>query len=212
MNSLTSKNNTGFTLLETLVAIAILTVALGAAFGVAQKSLKTSNLAKTQTVAVYLASEGLELVRNVRDNVALYNNANSTQINWLQPFIDKCGGAIDACVYDIDPGSTGLNVTNTGVLSDAAAIKTNNSPDCDATNGCHLKIVGVTADQPTYYTSGSKGSGYSLYSRKIRITSNEVLNNGVEEKEAIVTVTVTWLDQTFALTESFHNWQQISAN
>lgn len=92
----------GFTLLETLIAIAIMTVAVGSAFGMAQKSLQTSYQIKNQTSAYFLAAEGLELVRNIRDNVALHNKETGDSLDWLSP-LGLCTGTNMSC--DINPAS-----------------------------------------------------------------------------------------------------------
>ena len=204
MNRLTQQKNKGFTLLETLIAIAILGVSLGAAFGVAQKALKASAVAKDQTTAFFLASEGLELVREVRDNVAIYNNLPTTsiQIDWLKPFHDRCND-FTVCVYDIDPASAGLTITS-GNLTTPTSIS-----NCNGTS-CVLNI----SNTPTFYTSGSAGGGgASRFSRAIQISESKMNDvNGVSEKEAVVTVTVSWSNQTFILTETLRNWNQISPN
>lgn len=58
----------GFTLLETLMAIVILLVALTSIIGLAAQSLHNVPSLKQQTIATNLAHEGVELLRNIRDN------------------------------------------------------------------------------------------------------------------------------------------------
>ena len=62
----------GFTLLEVIIAISILTVAIGGIFALVHQTLKMASLANSKLVAAYLAQEGVEIVRNFRDN------------NWLE--------------------------------------------------------------------------------------------------------------------------------
>ena len=59
--------NKGFTLLETLVAVAILLMALLGPFSIAQQSLRSAYYARDQVTAYYLAQEGVEFVRAMRD-------------------------------------------------------------------------------------------------------------------------------------------------
>ena len=57
-----------FTLLEVMVAISILTLAVGGSFTLIQQALVSTSLAKSKLTAAYLAQEGMEIVRNIRDN------------------------------------------------------------------------------------------------------------------------------------------------
>lgn len=57
----------GFTLLETLVAVAVLLMALLGPFAIAQQSLRSAYYARDQVTAYYLAQEGIEFVRAIRD-------------------------------------------------------------------------------------------------------------------------------------------------
>jgi type II secretory pathway pseudopilin PulG len=56
-----------FTLLETLVAISVLLMSLMGPFAIAQQSLRSAYYARDQVTAFYLAQEGIEFVRAVRD-------------------------------------------------------------------------------------------------------------------------------------------------
>lgn len=57
----------GFTLIEVLVAIFIITVGAGGALALVQKTLSFTTNAALQLEASYLAQEGMEIVRNIRD-------------------------------------------------------------------------------------------------------------------------------------------------
>ena len=57
----------GFTLVEVLVSIFIVTVGAGGAFSLVQKTLNFTTNAALQLEASYLAQEGIEIVRNIRD-------------------------------------------------------------------------------------------------------------------------------------------------
>jgi prepilin-type N-terminal cleavage/methylation domain-containing protein len=61
----------GFTLIETMVAITILTVAVAGTFSVANSSINASSIARDQLTASYFAQEGIEMVRQARDNTYL---------------------------------------------------------------------------------------------------------------------------------------------
>ncbi len=75
--------STGFTLLETLVAISILTLSIAGAFSVAQSGLSAAIIARDQIIAFHLAQEAIELVRHVRDNNTFNGNTDNFSEGWL---------------------------------------------------------------------------------------------------------------------------------
>ncbi len=83
----------GFTLIETMVAIFILSFAITAPMTLVAKSLQASFFARDQIIAFYLAGEAIEHVRNVRDTNTLSN------VSWLSGLADCRGGAI--CDVDV---------------------------------------------------------------------------------------------------------------
>ena len=60
--------STGFTLIETLVAISILTVAVAGPMVTASRAIVAAQNASDQLTASYLAQEGIEYARALRDN------------------------------------------------------------------------------------------------------------------------------------------------
>lgn len=64
-------NFKGFTLLEVIVAIFILTVGTGAAFALIQQTLISTSLVEDRFIASYLIQEGMEIVKNLRDKAWL---------------------------------------------------------------------------------------------------------------------------------------------
>ena len=68
----------GFTLIETLVAISLLTVAIVAPMTLTSKSLASAYYARDQITASYLAQEAIEAVRSVRDGNILLNSQGIT--------------------------------------------------------------------------------------------------------------------------------------
>jgi prepilin-type N-terminal cleavage/methylation domain-containing protein len=64
----TSARNTGFTLVETLVSLLIFSIALTAVFYVLVVNLNDAELIKNNFIASGLVQEGMEAVRNIRDN------------------------------------------------------------------------------------------------------------------------------------------------
>ena len=70
----------GFTLIEIVVAIFLLTVGTMGAFSLIQQTIAFTSIASAQLAATYLAQEGIETIRNIRDSNFL---ANSTWDNGL---------------------------------------------------------------------------------------------------------------------------------
>lgn len=62
------KKNQGFTLLETLIATAIVLVSVAAIFALGSQSFLAANQSADSFTAAFLATEGVEIVRGLRDN------------------------------------------------------------------------------------------------------------------------------------------------
>ena len=76
------KNKTqGFTLVETLIAISIFSMSLLGLMVVLASSITNTTYAKEKIIGTYLAQEGIEYVRNIRDTDVLYD-ATSAQHGW----------------------------------------------------------------------------------------------------------------------------------
>lgn len=71
MKLLKVKKNRGFTVVETLVAISILSLSVVATFAAVQGSLQDSSLVKDQITAFYLAQEAVEYVKAIRADNSL---------------------------------------------------------------------------------------------------------------------------------------------
>jgi prepilin-type N-terminal cleavage/methylation domain-containing protein len=102
----------GFTLIETLVAITILTVAIVAPMGLAARSLASAYYARDQITSFYLAQEAIEAVRSVRDGQVLRiaTDPSASSLNLFgpipvdQPFtIDTRTNTIEVCASGTCP-------------------------------------------------------------------------------------------------------------
>jgi type II secretory pathway pseudopilin PulG len=90
----------GFTLVETLIAISILILAVTGAFAAAQNGISSAIFSKDQIVAFYLAQEGVEHIRNLRDQNGIAG------VNWLRGIAmagDPCAGT--SCKIDAVAGT-----------------------------------------------------------------------------------------------------------
>lgn len=103
----------GFTLIETLVAITVLTTAIVAPMSLAARALASAFYARDQVAAFHLAQEAIEAVRNIRDNNILTNALLGEGIDLLTgipvdtPFtIDTRDNAIENCAEVCPPLET----------------------------------------------------------------------------------------------------------
>ncbi|MEX2052568.1 MAG: prepilin-type N-terminal cleavage/methylation domain-containing protein [Candidatus Paceibacterota bacterium] len=95
-----SKNN-GFTLVETLVAVSIFSMSVVALMVMLGGSIADTRYAKNKIIAEYLAQEGIEYMRNIRDTYVLY--AATGQTGW-NSFVSRvtnssCHNA-NGCYFD----------------------------------------------------------------------------------------------------------------
>jgi len=95
MNKTINKFSKGFTLVESLVAIGILSLSIAATFTAVQSGIKTSIAAKDQITAFYLAQEAMEYIKNVRDVNALHSLSGSAT-SWLTSMSAVAG---DPCYF-----------------------------------------------------------------------------------------------------------------
>ncbi|OHA93501.1 MAG: hypothetical protein A3E02_01275 [Candidatus Zambryskibacteria bacterium RIFCSPHIGHO2_12_FULL_38_34] len=87
----------GFTVLESIVAIAILSLSISGAFSAVQQSLSEYIITRDETRAFYLAQEAIEVIRNKRDNNQLNRIANPASPNtWLYGITQN---ASDPCYF-----------------------------------------------------------------------------------------------------------------
>lgn len=91
----------GFTLVETLVAIAVLLLAVSAPLSLAERSLASAETARQEVTAFYLAQEAVEFVKNKRDENAITGKGGGS--NWLSG-LSECespkGCGIDAATSE----------------------------------------------------------------------------------------------------------------
>jgi Tfp pilus assembly protein PilV len=105
-----NKFNNGFTLIEALVAISIFTLSILASMAILTNSVSNTGYAKKKLTASYLAQEGIEYIRNMRDTYVLYSS--SADIGWNNFNIKIAGNtypsgstvcaSVDGCYFNAD--------------------------------------------------------------------------------------------------------------
>lgn len=115
----------GFTIVEALVAISILVVSVTALLGVVSQSIFNSTHIKNKAVAISLAQEGVELVRNIQDSALLAEDYQTFEVfagTLFQPCmfnegmctIDPLSLEIDSCPNQTCPP---LRISDTGYFN-----------------------------------------------------------------------------------------------
>jgi prepilin-type N-terminal cleavage/methylation domain-containing protein len=181
----------GFTLVETLVAIAILMVSIAGPLDIANKGLVTAVGSRDQTIAAYLAQDTIEFIKNIRDD----NLTASPVRGWL--------ATPSSSVLDLS-SCTSLNTcsveTAVEVPNNPTTVKStyNSSNDnCNFSGStiilgtlCHL-YIDTTDTTNGYYTykSASGSNQPTQFYRSFYLTQ---LNSG----NYLVTVSVYWANGT----------------
>lgn len=121
------KASHGFTLLEVIIAMFLLTVGAGGAFMLIQRMVAFSAENVNKLTASYLAQEGVELVRNIRDS------------NFLKQY-SGAGGAWNDGLTACEAGCE-IDYNDTGLVSySGQPLKMNGSfYGYDAGEGTHFK-------------------------------------------------------------------------
>jgi type II secretory pathway pseudopilin PulG len=168
------KNKMGFTVLESIVAIAILSLSISGAFSSVQQSFSQSIIARDEVKAFYLAQEAIEIIRNMRDTNQLINikvGGNS----WLDNITTACpfttAGTKNTCSVD----ATNFQITNV---------------NCGG-NGHDWGSCPVLKQDPSTFLYGYTAGNNTIFKREIQIerAQNDTLGNPIE---IAVTVRISW--------------------
>ena len=167
-----NKEKSGLTMVETLVAISILTIAVIGPLGIIAQALHTSYYARDQITAYYLAQEAIEYVRNLRDNEGIkmtqqYINSQTVDSSWLTNVIS------DQQLNDFN------STTNKYSL-----IKPSGTYSFAPYDDSYLKISnGVIGD------NSDANASTSVFKREIYFQKTSATNS---PQEVVMTVNVYW--------------------
>ncbi len=179
--------NSGFTLIETLVAITILTIAVAAPLSLAAQSLLAAFNARDQVTAFHLAQEAIETVRAQRDRNLLEIIKTGNNVDWLS--------GLELETRDIN-GEIDIMKP---FMVDSISTNTNFEP-CTGQEGSTCLLLNFNEDTGFYgHDFGGPNRGNeSRFRRFVRIT--EVANTNGEE--AIVRAEVQWRTGRFGGTRT----------
>jgi hypothetical protein len=93
----------GFTIIETLIAITVLMIAVAGPLSIANKGLLAAQISKDQMIASYLAQESMEKVKNMRDNNL------ATSVSWVSGFSNCVSGSTVCDVDAVDGIASSVN-------------------------------------------------------------------------------------------------------
>ena len=166
----------GFTLVETLVAIAIFSISILSILSILASSITATTYAKDKMIAGYLGQEGIEYIRNIRDDYMLYASAYTppSTHDWSF-FINE----FSSCTANAPCGFNSYAVNNMPIqpnliLTPSTFFNCSNDPSETAPSGCVLyfnKNNGVYNDDASSYGVNSD------FTRKVwmtKISDNEV--------------------------------------
>lgn len=175
----------GYSLVEALVAIAILMIAIVGPLTIAAKSIQTSLYARQQIEAYFLAQEGLSLVESIRNDYGLLHTdaAINDPTNPVDPWSWITKTTLNPYKYcNTTKNLEGCNID----ARDSSPIS--NIVDCSTPANCILKFDAGTSPTATlrqplykYMNSGTA----SQFTRVIKITP-------LGSDEVKVVVTVSW--------------------
>jgi prepilin-type N-terminal cleavage/methylation domain-containing protein len=181
----------GFSIVETIVAIAILAVAIVAPLSLAQRGLNASIYARDQVTAFYLAQEAIEYVRNVRDNNNLLGRSGSN--DWLKD-LENCNG--QTCGLDVTIAPPTI-ITCAGAGSDRCLLVFN-------------ATTGIYGDFGLRAPGGTLSSGWQAtsFTRTLQISPFSI---GTDNNAAAdLAVTVSWrsgpIQKSLTLNDKIFDW------
>lgn len=191
---MTSSSHTqkGFTLIETLIAVAILTTAIIGPFVAIQTAITASYVARDQLTATMLAQEGVEFVRSIRDGNYLYNITNPTPPlrSWLYG-LDGSGGSVN-CV-DPDSPASPYNCTVDPIGTTPVQLcPTSGTGTCPPLNYSTANVYTQTAGSPA-----------TRFTRRVTL-----ITVSATEVRVVVTVAFTTNHKSYSvvLDEHLYNW------
>jgi Tfp pilus assembly protein PilV len=160
-------SGSGFTIIETLVAITILMIAIVGPITIANKALSASVEAKNQMIASNLATEAIEYLKSLKDG-----NIRGA-VDWLTGFGN--------CTKD---GTSGSGACGVQVVSEQPNF---NVAMCDSiATGCQLYINPNTG----YVMDSSSGNTPTPFTRYVFI--GKVSTYDTSYSDVLVTAVVQW--------------------
>ncbi len=183
----------GFSLIETLIAISLLSIAIVAPMTLASKGLSTAYYARDQITAFYLAQEAIEALRSIRDAQVLKITQGESGIDILGQIPITTATQDNSFTIDARKPDPALAITR--CLDYPGQV-------------CPPLQTNIGSDLPLYgYESGWDET---YFTRIVRATVVSADAGGVPQ-EIRVSVTVSWRTgsiqtRTFSISANLYRW------
>lgn len=208
------RDNRGFTIMETLVAIFILLISITGPMVFSQNGLRAAFQSRDQVTAFYLAQDAVEFVKNMRDHNILEPGSSvggspdniASGDHWLDGLVD--------CITE-GPGDFGCTINTTVDVADSGnnpvtecvtPSPNGSAPGCLGMNDDGSEDNKLRINASGLFTNESVGTE-SVFARNIYIRENE---SNPDEVEIIVKVRWTSHDtigvRDITVVEYMYNW------
>lgn len=206
-------NTKGFTLVETLIGLMILTIAIVSATSLLISLISSNKMIVKNLQAYYLAQEGLEGVRNIRDTNWLHNlDWKKGDMDFLKSLDYNDDGSMKQ--YAVNLASGGFLINSSPDADKLSLTKTWDIQEATPENTA-IKLCDETTGGKYFANSCSLGTAVDTgFSRYIEISKPSYCEEGKEKdadlcKNAIFVRSVVKFDEDkeVVLEEILTNWK-----
>jgi Tfp pilus assembly protein PilV len=220
------KEEAGFTLVETLIAVLILVTSVVTPLSIASQAMVYSATARDQIIASNLAQEAIDFIRNERDRSAL--NITAANPARFQNFLNKFGVytgtntycfATDGCAIDsqVPTYSTGgpIAIAKQTSFSPYGSAHVIDLGTCAPVGDCPFLSVNSLGNNPTYVYGYADPTNTNwretAFKRTVKMNVVVAGNSTIASpQEALISVTVTWrtgsYDKSITMNEYVKSW------
>jgi prepilin-type N-terminal cleavage/methylation domain-containing protein len=188
------QKNNGFTIIEALVAISILSISVAGMLGVTASTATTARYANNEIAANYLLQEAVDSIRNSRDTIVFQQKNTWTQFlnRYGYTGSNKCFSTY-GCYLKIDIFNS-QDLTGTDIVV------------CPA-SGCPYLSYDPSGNLHYFYYYDTVTTNLSSFNRTVTMSTDVAYPDQVK-----ITVTVTWTNGSVLRSRSLDsyllNWQK----
>lgn len=201
--NLNKNKKSGFTIIEALIAVFILSISVASMLGVNALSSSSAKYANNEITANYLLQEAVDSIRNSRDTIA-FQRKNEALGGW-DNFLKRYG-------YSVSDGTKSKCFTDSGCILDINNFDSDGSSNDDVAgclqDGCQALSFDSSLSSPLFYFYMDDDPNPSIFTRKVNMSIDPANLDEVK-----ITATVTWVNSYGAKPRSqkletvLLNWQ-----